>query len=113
MKRAFELFEQSADVVEAEPRPQTAQVARRDSERRARRFSRGTRQAAAQRVVDELTKRPPGPACQRLQFRPHILIKRDRRPHALMLLDRHHDVNCDAQRCEEDIGRDGACVRSP
>ena len=92
MKRAFDLLDQVPDVVHAQPGPEGAEVPSLYRESFSRSTGRGECQAAAQRVVDHIPEGSPRSPRQRRQFRRHILIKRQRRPHAVMLVGRHHDV---------------------
>lgn len=93
MKRPLDLLDQISDVVERQTRAQAAQIMRCNAERMPMRSGTLADKAAPQRFVDHLTKRFGRTAHFRLELRRNVLIERQCRPHALMLLAKHHDVN--------------------
>ena len=93
MKRSFDLVQQFADVVEAEPGAERAEVSRDHPEwpppcGRARRS-----QSAAERVVHGVPERPVRLSRLRTQLRGHILVEGQRCSHIMMLGILHQDVN--------------------
>lgn len=96
MKRAFDLLDQLRDIVEGEPCPKMTEIAGGNLERLPRSRTVSSGQAATQRLVDDVTEGTPGTPRLRLELGGYIIIQGERRSHALMLGDRHHDVNGDA-----------------
>ena len=92
MVGALDPFEQVADVVEGEAGPEAAETACLDPERSAPLGGTSRHQAVPQRFVDDVAKGAPRAPGYGLQPRRDILIKGQRRPHILMLGERHHDV---------------------
>ena len=92
MKGTFDLLEQVPDVVQAESGPEAPEIA--GLHREALTHPRGgrARQTAAQRVVDHVAEGPARSARERRELGCHILIEGQRCAHAVMLMDRHHDV---------------------
>ena len=92
MVGALDPFEQFADVVEGEARPEAAETACLDAERSALCGGTSRHQTMPQRLVDDVAKGAPRSAGHGLQPRRDILIERQGGAHILMLVKRHHDV---------------------
>lgn len=92
MVGALDPFEQFADVVEAEAGPEAAETAGLDPKRSALRGGTSRHQAVPQRFIHDVAKGAPRSASRGLQLRRDVVIKRQRRPHTVMLVVRHHDV---------------------
>lgn len=95
MVGALDPVQQFTDVVEAETGVEPAETACLDPERSAPLGRTSRHQAVPQRLVDDVAKGAPRSAGDGLQPRRHILIKGQRRPHILMLEERHHDVKAE------------------
>lgn len=109
VERTLDALEELGDVVQAEARSQVAQVAGRHPERLGRRGISPAGETTADRVVDHVAKRPPGPAGLRAQLGHHVVIQGQRRAHhALMLRSRHQDVECRGAHGPSKRSRDGA-----
>lgn len=93
MERALGSLEELADVVEAEPWLERAQVARAHDKARALLPRRLTGQAAPKRRVDDVLEGAPAPPGLRFQPGGHVLVERERCAHILMLDGTHQDVN--------------------
>ena len=93
MQRTFELFQQLLDVVERDARRDASEIPSLDGEPLAAAASRLGLEAAAQRFVDHVTEGPSRLPRPRLQSGRHVGIQRQRRPHIMMLVIEHHDVN--------------------
>lgn len=88
MERPLDLLDELRDVVEREPRPQAAQVACLG---RPYPGGWGLRESSPKRVVDDLAEgqaRSPG---ERLELGRHVLVKRQRCPHTVMLVPWNRD----------------------
>jgi hypothetical protein len=93
MKRALGLFDELGHVVQAEPRPNLAQIAGLKLEGWPLSGDAPARQPGAQRLVDNFLEGPAGAARFRLQLGGHVVIESEGRSHVLMLGGRRHDVN--------------------
>jgi hypothetical protein len=96
MQRAFNLIEQIADVVEVQTRPQISQVPDDDLELSGALRFRPIHQTAPDRVVNDITKGPPRTSRFSPQLGRNIVIQCQSGSHVMMLMLRHHDVNCRA-----------------
>jgi hypothetical protein len=93
MKQTLRLFDELGYSVQAEPRPEIAEVAGRDLEGWPLSGDAPARQPGAQRLVDNFLEGPAGAARFRLQLGGHVVIESEGRSHVLMLGGRRHDVN--------------------
>ena len=85
MEGAFDLFEQGADIVEAQPRPEPPQVARLHHEADLRARWRRGGEAAPQGVVDHRAKCLAGTARLRFELGGHVIVEGQGCPHIVML----------------------------
>lgn len=92
MKRALDLIDEPGHIIQTQSWPEIAEVARDYSEVPRPGGGAPARQAAAQRLVDDLTEGPAGAARFRLELGRDIVVQGKRRSHVLMLGLRHHDV---------------------
>jgi hypothetical protein len=111
VKRTFRLFDEFSDVVQGKTRFQIAEIA--DSYCESLPLGRGTPidEASAHRLIDDLAEGPAGTSRFRPELGRDIVIQRERRPHVLMLVLRHHDVNPDASWLA--LSERGSCNRNP
>ena len=93
MERPFYLFQELADVVQAQPRPQRAEIARLHHKAWGSLAGAPGVQPQAQVVVHGLLERLSRPLDFRLQLGGDIVINRQSGSHTLMLYNRHPDVN--------------------
>jgi hypothetical protein len=93
VERSFDLVQQLADVVEAEPGAEFAKISRRHPKRPAPSGLARRSQSAAERFVHGFPERPVRLFRLRAQLRGHILVESQRRPHIMMLDVSHQDVN--------------------
>lgn len=92
MQRPFDVFEQIGNAVQADPRPPRSEIASPHAERPAPHWGSAGGEAATKGFVHHCFERAAASPRHRLQLRRHVVIKRNRRSHILMLLRRHHDV---------------------
>ena len=83
MKRALDLLDESGDVIQTQPWPEIAEIARGYSEVLRLGGSAPARQPPAQRLVDDLAKRPAGAAGFRPELGGNIVIQDECRSHVL------------------------------
>lgn len=96
MARPFDLIEEFADVVQIEAGLDPAKIASLDRESRPGRRRRRSRQAAPERLVDDVLEGATGPPGLGLQLGRHVCVEAQCGTHIVMLNDRHHDVNAPA-----------------
>jgi hypothetical protein len=92
MKRALELLDEFRDIVQGKPCFEITEVTDRCLEAVPASGDASARQAAAQRLVDDLSERPASAARFRLEVGRYIIVQGEGRAHSLMLYMRHHDV---------------------
>ena len=85
MERAFDSFEQVADVVDGDSRPQAAEIARIHPECRARPGGFLGRQSSAQGVIHDLLERQALSPRFGLQPRGDVFVEGQGRSHIMML----------------------------
>ena len=85
MKRPLDLFEQRADVVQAQTGPERPEVARLHHEWGSVAGLKSGGEAATQGVVDDVAKRPAGSARLRFELRGHVIVESQGCAHILML----------------------------
>jgi hypothetical protein len=93
MKRALDLLDQPADIVQGKTRLEITEIAGGYSESLPLGGDAPACQPAAQHLVDDLAEGPAGAARFRLELGRDIVVQGERRSHVLMLGCRHHDVN--------------------
>src|SRR5215216_3147836 len=93
MQRSFDLFEQTADVIEAQSGTNTTKIMRLDLERVPRRPCRTGREPTPQRIVDHIPEAAARSPRQRLELGCGVFVECQGGAHTVMLAMRHHDVN--------------------
>jgi hypothetical protein len=94
VKRSLDLLDEPGD--QGKPRSEIAGIAGCYPEGLRPGGGAPARQAAAQRLVDDLAKRPAGAARFRLELGRCIVIPGERRSHLSMLWHRQHEVEPEA-----------------
>jgi hypothetical protein len=90
--RAFELLQEIANVVQVKPGTKRTQVSRFDAKGLVRRLRFLRMESQAKILVHDLLERPAALSSLRLQLGDNVIIQSESRSHALMLVNRHHDV---------------------
>ncbi len=92
MERALHLLDELGDIVQTNPRFEITEIAGRNLKGPPLGGGAPVFQTTAQRLVEDLPERPAGTLRFHLELGRHVVIEGQRRPHALMLQSRHHDV---------------------
>ena len=85
MKRALDLLDEPGDIIQAQPWPEIAEVARSYSEVPRPGGRAPANEPPSQRLVDDLAEGPAGAARFRLEPGGDIVVQGERRSHVLML----------------------------
>ena len=93
MKRALDLLDEPGDIVQGKPWPEIPEIADHYLEGLPLGGGTSAGQPAAQRLIDDLAKRPAGAARLRLEIGGDIVVQGECRSHVLMLRSKHHDVH--------------------
>jgi hypothetical protein len=92
VKRALRLLDELRNIIEGETRFEITEIARRHLKGPPLAGGAPAIQPPAQCIVDDLAEGPAGALRLRLELGRHVVIESQRRPHALMLPLRRHDV---------------------
>lgn len=85
MLRAFDLLQQGADLIQRQPRPQTAQIMRFDLKSLGSLRWPLFRQTGAQDFIDQHLEWPPAAACFRREAGSHVIVYGQCGSHIMML----------------------------
>ena len=93
MDRAFELLQKIANVIEIKPGTKRAQVSRFDTKRPTGPLSFFRVEPQAEILIHDVLEGPTATSSFRFELGGHVIVQRESRSHALMIIVRHHDGN--------------------